>query len=396
MLLFLEVSRHIFRNPLRTALTACIAALLVCGMAFYLGNIQASQEALDNLNAQMPVQVRITNSDASSFTNLHIIEDDYYALASQDVRDVLCTSAFTFRFKPIGDGSASSSMRTHAANAINALEGPATESFTYLEGWDESFLQTDKPVCAVERSFAEENHLELGGSFEAEILPMNGTRLNDTDVMKITVVALYEDKSTEYGDNGWNATAPINWLRGLSNFFIYDSASAYLVNPEEMNVFKENMREHGFKQRSSLSDSLMDHDNTLSVDDEMYIKTSSGMRENLELYNTFLVPFFGLIILIVALITFLTLRSCRKNIAIASSLGRQKLLNAAVPFIGTLIIQMLGCVLASLVMAFSESFTSAFASMIIVSYMLCAIGGTVLAVTFLFRFDTMTLLTKAD
>lgn len=39
MLLLLEIKRNLLRTPARTLITACLAALLVCSIAFYLRNI---------------------------------------------------------------------------------------------------------------------------------------------------------------------------------------------------------------------------------------------------------------------------------------------------------------------------------------------------------------------
>ena len=72
MLLLYEIKCHILRAPVRTTIIACIAALLVCGMAFYQRNIQITQETLEDLAKQMPVQVCITNREGSSSSNLRI------------------------------------------------------------------------------------------------------------------------------------------------------------------------------------------------------------------------------------------------------------------------------------------------------------------------------------
>lgn len=406
MLLFLEIKRHILRTPARTLITACTAALLVCGMALYLRNIQVTQETLDELAVQMPVQVRITNRDVSSSTNLRIESDDFDALTAQNVRDVLCTSTFSFILKSVDARPAKDSMRVHAANAIAALNGPKPDSFTYLDGWDESFLQADEPVCAVESSFAKRNGLEPGSQVDAEIfslywgtLGMDMTSLNRHE---FTVVAIYDDNSAQ---KGWNATVPIDWLRGVTDTtvsrygdpipFFYDSASAYISDLRDLNTFKYAMQEHGFRQTSPLPDRQTLGD-ALSIDDEMYIKASADLIDNLELYGFFTLPFFGLIILTVALITFLTLRSCRLDIAIASSLGRQKLLNAAAPFFSTVAVQAAGCLLALVIMSLATGLMPSFAGLILGSFMLCAMGGTALALCFLFRFDTLALLTKTD
>lgn len=406
MLLLLEIKRHILRTPARTAITACVAALLVCGMAFYLRNIQVTQDTLDHLAGQMPVQVRVTNRNGSSSINLLIASEDFDALIAQDVRDAMCTSSFSCLLKSVDGQPANNLMRVHAANVIAALDGPIPDSFTFLDGWDESFLQADEPVCAVESSYAEKNGLKLGSKVEAELFSLHwgniGMESNSINMHELTVVAVYDEDN--YG-NSWNATAPIGWLRRETEAavdrygdpipFFYDSASAYLADPQEMNVFKDAMYEHGFRQRSPLPDRQTLGD-TLSMDDEMYIKASADLVENLELYKIFLVPFFGLVVLTVALITFLSLRSCRVNIAIASSLGRQKLLNAAAPFFSTVSVQAIGCVLSLALMSLTVGMVPFLAGMLLGSFMLCAAGGTALALVFLFRFDTLALLTKTD
>lgn len=410
MLLLYEIKCHILRAPVRTTIIACIAALLVCGMAFYQRNIQITQETLEDLAKQMPVQVCITNREGSSSSNLRIGTKEFDALAAQDVRDVLCTSVFSFTVKSVDGHSVNDSMRVCASSAIAALNGLVPDSFNFLNGWDENFLQTSHPVCAVESSYAKKNGLELGSKVEAEVFSLHwdavGMKSNPIGVHEMIVVAVYDGDTN---GNSWNACAPIGWLRNATETaidhnghpvpFFYDSVRCYLANPREINAFKDAMYEHGFMQRKSLSDDLI-YDrtlgNVLSMDDEMYIKTSADLVKNLELYNTFMLPFFGLIILIICLITFILLRSYRQHIAIASSLGRQKILNAATPFLGTVIVQAFGCILALLSLSLTGALAPSFAGIILSSFMLCAATGTALALVFLFRFDTLTLLTKTD
>lgn len=413
MLLLLEIKRNILRTPTRTLITACLAALLVCSVAFYLRNIQVTQETLDELSVQMPVQVRVITPDGSSSKNLRIETQTFDAMASQDVRDVLCTSAFSFSLQSVDGRPAASSMSVHAANAIAALEDPEPESFTYLDGWDEGFLLADEPVCAIESSFAGEHGIGLGSDILASVCTISREgyaeelEVTEVAVPHITVVAIYETKQTQI-QGGWNACAPVEWLRGITESaydsdgepvkFYYDSASAVLRNPRELNQFKAAVNEKGLYEMSPLrrKDSSRMIGDTLSVDDEMYIKTSSELIENLAIYESFMFPFFGVVVTIIALITFLSLRSYRLDIAIASSLGRQKLLNAAAPFFSTMIVQALGCVPALAVMGLTLGLEPSLAGIIMGSFMLCAAVGTGLALVFLFRFDTLALLTKTD
>ncbi len=72
MLLPWEIKCNITRAPARSILIACVSALMVCGMALYLRNIQVTEEALDNLARQMPVTVRVTNRDGYLHEGLRI------------------------------------------------------------------------------------------------------------------------------------------------------------------------------------------------------------------------------------------------------------------------------------------------------------------------------------
>lgn len=49
MVILKEMNYIVFRNRGRTALSVCIAALLVCCMSFYLGSIQTAESAEENL-----------------------------------------------------------------------------------------------------------------------------------------------------------------------------------------------------------------------------------------------------------------------------------------------------------------------------------------------------------
>lgn len=169
MLLLLEIKRNLLRTPARTLIIACLAALLVCSIAFYLRNIQVTQQALDELSVQMPVQARIITPDGSAHRNLRISTETFEALAAQDVQDVLCTSAFSFSLQSVDGRPDGGAMYVHAANAISALDSLEPEGFTYLDGWDEGFLLADSLVCAVESSFAREHGIELGSDIIADV-----------------------------------------------------------------------------------------------------------------------------------------------------------------------------------------------------------------------------------
>ena len=127
MLLPWEIKCNITRAPARSILIACVSALMVCGMALYLRNIQVTEEALDNLARQMPVTVRVTNRDGYLHEGLRIQARDVDHLLESGVRDPVYT-ATEFTAEPVGS--------IYGTNTLDSLNG---SDFTFMDGWDESW-----------------------------------------------------------------------------------------------------------------------------------------------------------------------------------------------------------------------------------------------------------------
>lgn len=388
MLLPWEIKCSITRAPVRSVLIACVSALLVCGMALYLRNIQITEETLDDLGVQKPVTVRVTNRDGSLSQRLAIPGKAVDYLLESGVRDPVYTTTF----------SNGQTKRIHGTNTLDSLDGLSPEDFTFLEGWDGSFPASGKPVLAVREDVAGLNGWELGDKLylDFSMLDWKWDFSRPVGSYPVTLIAVYPEEASTVG-----AIMPADWLRGIAEIalpedsFKYDSFHAVLEEPKKLNAYKDAAEEWGFFERSAVADPDFEGD-TLSVEDEMYIKTAGELMETLGLYRAFLPPFIILVALIMAMVTFLALRSCRPQIAVLSSLGRPRLLNAAAHFCGAVIVQLAGCLLSLLALTLTLDLPAPLAGVTLGVFGLCALGGTAAGLLFLFRFDTLTLLTKAE
>lgn len=386
MLLPWEIKCNITRAPARSILIACVSALMVCGMALYLRNIQVTEEALDNLARQVPVTVRVTNRDGYLHEGLRIQVRDVDHLLESGVRDPVYT-ATEFIAEPVGS--------IYGTNTLDSLNG---SDFTFMDGWDESFPMSGKPVIALREDIAGKNGWRLGDKFRLEfsVPDVDAGAVMKVGGYSVTLIATYPGERDTV-----RAVMSADWLRnvaGLSlpdNMFRYSSFAAVIEEPGELNEYKAALERMGFHERSAVADPGIEGD-AVSMDDERYIRTSGELRESLELYLMFLAPFFGLVTSIMAMVTFLSLRSCRRQIAITSSLGRPKFLNAAAHFCSTVLVQFAGCLLAMLILFLALDLPPWQAGLVIGAFSMCAAGGTALALLFLFRFDTLTLLTKEE
>lgn len=243
---------------------------LYSGMAMYLRNIQVTEDTLNDLARQKPVTVRITNRDGSLHENLCIYGKDVDYLLQSGVRDPVYV-ADTFQAGEIGN--------INETNTLDTLEGLSGPDFTFLDGWDETFPDSRKPVIASENGWQPGDRVYREFSMRNRMWDM----IKNVGGYSVTLIAVFPGDT----NTAW-AVMPVDWLRGLAeDTFKYDSFYAVLAEPRELNAYKAAAEEWGVFERSAVADPDLWGD-TLSVEDEMYIKTAGEMMETLNLYHTFL------------------------------------------------------------------------------------------------------------
>lgn len=404
MFLLTEIKYRLLRARGRTALLLCVAALLVGSLAFYLGNIQANRDALSQLSDRVPVVARVVSRNGGSRDGLFIDTQHFDSLTGAAVHDVRTATTFFAAYSqearavPVEEFSGGD-MSIKGANCLEALNMDA-ENVQFLSGYGPECLTGNEPVCILRDSFAEYTGLGLGDELAVPLYGvMYGTYGNAySPVGEPTLKVVGICSPTGSAANG-DAYAPIQFLReqteSAGEVFSYESLSVQLDNPMELNAFKDNLMALGFLEPFDTAGNAYSGD-AISMEDEMFIKTAGELKQNLEVFNNFLFPFFALIIGMITLVTFLVLRGSRREMAIASSLGRQKSMNAASHFFGAIIAELVGCIAALPVMCMVVNLLPLTALAVIGVYMVCACVGTAVALAFILRFDTLALLTKVD
>lgn len=404
MFMLTEIKYRLLRTRGRTALLLCVAALLVGSLSFYLGNIQSNREALSSLAGRVPVVARVVSRNGGIQDGLFIDTQRFDALTGAAVHDVRTTTTLAgaygeeARAVDLEDFSGGD-MSVKGTNCVEALNMDP-ESVDFLSGYGPDCLSGNEPVCILRDSFAELTGLGLGDELNVPLyIIMYGTYGNSytaigSPSMKIVGICP-SNGSAAYGD----AYAPIQFLReqaeSSGEAFCYESLNVRLDDPMGLNAFKDSLMSMGFLEPFDSAGSAYSGD-AISMEDEMFIKTAGELKQNLEVFDSFLLPFFGLIIGMITLVTFLVLRGSRREMAIASSLGRQKSMNAASHFFGAIIAELTGCIAALPVMCAIVSLTPLTYLAIIGVYMACACVGTAAALVFILRFDPLDLLTKVD
>lgn len=395
--MFVQV-KYQLRSRGRSVLVLCIAALLAACMAFYVGNIGVNKAALQSLSDSVPVTVRITSRNGAKTAGLNIEAKPFDHLTEAGVHDVRCTA--------VAAGAFSTEVRAQemflggdtivrAGNSLEALELSA-DNLHFADGQSAAFLSGDSAQCVIGEDYAERTGLHPGDTLSLEIYTVRQS-MNGTIYQMIGDAAL-EIIGTHSAPGGADVILPVNFLRteaetaGVS--FLYDSCSALVDDSTHLKDFKAEMQKYFMDINPSAEDP--NAGDALSVEDELFVKTASRLRQNIALFQSMLVPFFALIIGLVVLTTFLTMRSTRRDMAIARSLGVSKWRCAAPNFISTVLLDMLGCAVILPILSAALHIPALSAHAIFGLFTLCAALGTAAALLCLLRFDTLTLLTQVD
>lgn len=402
MFLLTEIHYRLSRTLGKSIILVLAAVMLVTSMGAYLGNFQSSQAALDNLAESIPVTARVLSRDGTQSSRIAIDTGHFDSLTSMNVNDVRCTSGAAGAFtadvhsqEPFAGGDTAIT----AVNCFEAVPAFSEDNVIYFAEFGPGYLSSNQAVCGISDSYAEKMGLALG---EEVSLPVYTATLNSQDTrytyvgeQTLQVVAVYPYHEIN-GERTPDMTIPVAWLRNIAEsagtHFYYSSLSVALADPMHLTQFKENLIPSGFVPVGTAN--AYGASDAISVEDELFIKTAEELRDNLQTYRLFQLPFYGMITAMVMLTVFLVLRNSRKDMAIASSLGEARLRISLVHFFGAVLTQMAGGVLASMVLVAYAGIGITDSLWILLAYLLCATVGTILALLQLMRFDALTLLTQ--
>lgn len=100
MFLLTEARYQFARNRGRSVLLILVSALLCGCVAVYMGNISSAQQALDQLEVNTPVILRVVNADGSASGRLDIFPHNADKLRELGLKDLCITSSGNAAFDP--------------------------------------------------------------------------------------------------------------------------------------------------------------------------------------------------------------------------------------------------------------------------------------------------------
>ena len=390
------------RKKGQTAILIGAAALLIGCMTFYLGNIQATRAALSNLSESMPVTVTVTSRDGSRTGGLCIDTKRFETLTSAGVHDVRCHSSFAAAFgdeakaeEPFNGGDTSIA----GGNSVQAL-GLDPETLRFEPGFDASFFSGADNYALVGESYAEKFDLRPGDTVTLPVYLVEwgaGNNLNYAPVGEISLQIIGVCPSEGAVDDAIAFFMPVAAMREMTERagvdFCYQSLSCVLDEPMNLTEFKHALPAMGFLEPNP-SGYVTYSGDTVVLDDEMFIKTAGRLQQNLILFQTMLIPFLCLILLLSLLTVFLTLRSSRREMAVSLSLGQTRGAIVLKYLLFVLVVDLLASVLMFPVICLAAGLSPITAFAVCGIFFITMLLGGCLALLLLLRFEPMELLTK--
>lgn len=390
------------RKKGQTAILIGAAMLLIGCMTFYLGNIQSTRAAMDNLSESMPVTVTVTSRDGSRTGGLCIDTDRYETLTAAGVHDVRCHSSFVGALgaeakaeNPFNGGDTSIA----GGNSVQAL-GLDPETLRFQEGWDASFFSGAGKYAVVGESYAEKFDLKMGDTVTLPVYLVEwttGNNLNYAPVGEISLEIIGVCPSEGAVDNSTAFYIPVAAMREETERagvdFCYQSLSCVLDDPMDLNEFKHALPAMGFLEPNPSGYATYSGD-TVVIDDEMFIKTAGRLQQNLSLFQMMLIPFLCLILLLSLLTVFLTLRSSRREMAVSLSLGQPRGAIMCKYIFFVLAVALSASVVMFPVICLAARLSPVAALAVCGLFSVTMLLGGCLALLLLLRFEPMELLTK--
>lgn len=401
-----EVWRDLYRNRGKSFLVLVFGILVIFCIAFYIGNIQNNEAMLRNLSQTIPVTVQVVGTNGKRQAGLEIDQKHMEVLLSGGISEPLYTMLAGGNIDEKNQKQPIKYCDTSiiGINSSSLLSPLVREQISYAQEWDESFFTGDQPACVISTNYASRHHISLGDTIE---FPLYVWEYEEDDIhfrflevgkASLVVAGTYVSSEVAAG-NASDVAVPARWLQsflqdaGLD--YTYASFQGTVADPLQLNEWKAGMKKAGFQEVDP--DSFKEREgNALEVNDRLFIETADRIQENIRIFRWFQAPFLSLIVLLIVFILFLVLRSSRREIAIALSLGRPGFLCALRCFLENALLMLLGCVATLPVLLAATSLGLGDILVMEGIFLVCAFLSIIIALAFLFSMNVLELLTKID
>lgn len=396
------LAKSLLRRKGQSLLRVGLACLLLLCLELYMATIQSSEQALIRAGQELPVEVKVVSADGSQNVGIRIEETKVEALLEAGIRNPVYSVQIAGNLDPVNQVEPVKSCDTslYGVNSLDGFSFVERDSFTFAQGYDETFVAGTEPVCSISTSYAATHNLKLRDSLELPVYSIDygktgsSFQFGDLGTVSLQVVGLFQE--TTGSQSVVHGIVPIAWVHRLfeetGTPFYYHSFQGLVANPLQLNAFKATAEELGFREaHPDAGDSRTG--NALEMQDSIFRETAERLQANQQWFVLFAPGFCALVGVLVLVTTFFILRSARREIALASALGKPLLGSALRLFLENLLLTLVGSVMA---LAISGAILGTAALAVGAVFLGVALLGSFGAVVLVCRFDLLNTLLKQE
>lgn len=403
------IARNVSRHKYKSILHILIGVLTVLILDIYAGNMDSTGEQLAKLPEVLAVSARISVLNGSQTEGMAIREDRMMGVReSAYVKDPVFTVRLKFGLGSFTAEEYKDNLNYYGMgiNAVAGVPGMKREDITFLEGVDESVLETTQKVCILDADLMEENGLRLGEDVMLTVFyyrfALDGSEVFIEPLATDTYQIVGQVEIEDYR-GGWmppEAILPLDCIREAYHDqdipFFADSGSFVVKDPFQLNELKEQMY-HDVMFLPVVTRALPRYDgNALTIMDEAFIRSAEALQGNLALLRGML-PFLAAIVIFIGyLCSYLSLQSRQEEYALMRSLGTGRGKSFFLLFGETALVAAGACLLGSftaLVFLRTKAEVLALAGAL---FFLAFLAGTAAALLALYKLSVMEMLAKSD
>lgn len=406
--IFRHVVRNIARHKYKSILHILIGVATVLLLNIYAGNMDSTKRQLDRLPEVMQVQAKISNLNGSLEDGMTIREDRVQAVrACEQVKDVVFTVRLRLGFGAFTPQEYEGNLNYYGAgmNDIGGVPGLKTEEITFLEGEDESVLETAGKVCIMDASLMEREGLQLGDEVEMTLFCYRYEGENVEIFLNPLITDTYRIVGAmrigEYEGNWVPAKVifPLDCVREAYHSqeipFFADSGSFVVKDPFRLDACRDQMQEMGMLPVNSRADFSYDG-NAVTIMDDTFVRSAGNLNENLALLRG-MFPFVAVIVAFIGyLCSYLSIQNRREEHALLRSLGAGRGRSFGLFFGETVFVAALACLVGSVVSFLFLSVQRQVLALSGILFFQAFLLGAAMALLSLQRHSVMEMLTKKD
>lgn len=326
---------NIKRHKQKSLLVVLVSLLVVFFLFIYINSIITNQLQFDNLPKALPVTARIVNHNGSQVVGLIIGEQMINNVKNSGfVKDLYYSVRMAANFSSMpGEQDAFKSIFIQAVNDIEAVPNYKDRNIELKSAVDIGFLHGSDAMCIADDMFMQRNNLAIGDSIAINLYGFRYDPSDETFMYvplgscSLLIVGSMSPSASGGDASVMNLLCPVGWAKekhleaGAS--FYFDSARFTVLDPMNLNAFKDAMRKNYLLSVDPLSEQSVAGD-ALSVQDETFIKTATRLRNSLSVLYAFAPIVFIVTAFVGYAVSYLLMQSRRTDIVIMRSLGTSR------------------------------------------------------------------------